>query len=110
VPLKKLREVFVTQPMLRKNLSQIFKIHLHFPRIHFERRRSKIGKNGKKKKEKWFYFREGGIPDPPKGVSGFFLGGGSHEGGSGIFKGCRFVLIWYGWDMRYKVCVGAEGG
>jgi hypothetical protein len=61
--LQKMREVFVLQPVLRKKKSRLFKIHLHLPRICFERRHSEIGKNGKK--EKRFYFQEGGIPGPP---------------------------------------------
>jgi hypothetical protein len=48
-PLKKLKEVFVLQPMLRKNLSCIFKIRLRFPKNQSERGRGKIGKNGKTK-------------------------------------------------------------
>jgi hypothetical protein len=31
VPVRKMREVFVIQPVLRKKLSHIFKIHLFFP-------------------------------------------------------------------------------
>jgi hypothetical protein len=53
-PLKKLREVFVLHPVMRKNLSRIFKIHFHFPRIRFERRHGEQAKNGKKLK-KWFF-------------------------------------------------------
>jgi hypothetical protein len=61
---EKMKEVFVPQPVLRKNLSRIFKIHLRLPKNRSGRGRGKTGKNGK-------FFRKvvfcvvSGIPDPP---------------------------------------------
>jgi hypothetical protein len=59
-----MREVFVLQPVLRKNLSRIFKIRLLLPKNRSERGRGKTDKNGKKK-EKVVFFKESGIFDPP---------------------------------------------
>jgi hypothetical protein len=55
---------FCSSPVMRKNLSRIFKIHLHFPRIRFERRHGETGKKWQKY-EKVVFFAIGGIPDPP---------------------------------------------
>ena len=63
-PMKKLREVFVIQPVLRKKLSRIFKICLRLPIKCLERTHSKIDKNGKNM-QKWFFFVLSGILDPP---------------------------------------------
>jgi hypothetical protein len=77
-PLQKLREVFVLQPVLRKNLSRIFKIHLHFPRNGLGRRHGETGKKWQKY-EKVVFFLKAVFRTPPEVVSGFFfffLGGG----------------------------------
>jgi hypothetical protein len=63
-PLQKMREVFVIQPVLRKNLSHIFKIHFLFPRNFLGRTHGETGKKWKKY-EKVVFFALGGIPDPP---------------------------------------------
>jgi hypothetical protein len=63
-PVKKLREVFVLQPVMRKNLSQIFKIRLHLPRISSGKRRAEQAKIGKKMK-KAVFFRDGWYSGPP---------------------------------------------
>jgi hypothetical protein len=75
-PLKKMREVFVRQLVLRKILSRIFKIYLHLPRICFERRHSEIGKNGEKGKS-GFIFGKAVFRSSPEVVSGFRGWGGS---------------------------------
>jgi hypothetical protein len=51
-----MREVFVIQPVMRKNLSRIFKICLRLPRNYFERGRGKTGKNGKKNEKSGFFY------------------------------------------------------
>jgi hypothetical protein len=66
--MKKLREVFVIQPVLRKKLSRIFKICLRLPIKCLERTHSKIDKNGKNM-QKWFFFVLSGIPDPPPSLN-----------------------------------------
>jgi hypothetical protein len=63
-PLEKLKEVFVLQPVLRKNLSRIFKIRLRLPKNRSEKGRGKTGKNGKTK-VKVIFFTKRKIPDPP---------------------------------------------
>jgi hypothetical protein len=61
---EKMREVFVLHPVMEKNLSRFLKIHFHLPRIGLGRRHAEQAKMGEKW-EKRFFFREGGIPDPP---------------------------------------------
>jgi hypothetical protein len=49
-PVKKLREVFVLQAVMEKNLSRFLKIHFHLPRNGLGRRhveQAKMGENGK---------------------------------------------------------------
>jgi hypothetical protein len=53
-PLQKMKEVFVPQPVLRKNLSRIFKIRLRLLKNRPGRGCGKIGKNGKNE-GKWFF-------------------------------------------------------
>jgi hypothetical protein len=57
-------EVFVPQPVMRKNLSRIFKIHLRLHRIGLGRRHGKTGKNWQKYGKVVFLVKSG-IPDPP---------------------------------------------
>jgi hypothetical protein len=67
-PVKKLREVFVLHPVMEKNLSRFLKIHFRSPGIGFGRRHTEQAKMGdflKNIGESGFFFREGGIPDPP---------------------------------------------
>jgi hypothetical protein len=53
--MKTLREVFVIQPVLRKTLSQILKIRLHFPRIASGKRNVEQGKRVKFGKKRFFF-------------------------------------------------------
>jgi hypothetical protein len=77
-PLQKMREVFVLQPVLRKKLSRIFKIHLFSQNRPPEddmlnrQKMAKIEKSG-------FFFGKAVFRTPPEVVSGFFFfrGGGS---------------------------------
>jgi hypothetical protein len=65
--LKKMREVFVINLVMEKNLSWFIKIHFLSPGIDFIRRHTEQEKMGdffKKYWRKWFFFREGGITDP----------------------------------------------
>jgi hypothetical protein len=61
---QKLREVFVLQPVLRKNLSRFLKSIFIFPESVLKEDIVKQAKNGKKLKKR-FFFVIGGIPDPP---------------------------------------------
>jgi hypothetical protein len=69
-PMKKLREVLVPQPDMRKNLYWILKIHLHFPRIASRKRHTKQAKNVKFGKND-FFFGKAIFWTPPKVVSSF---------------------------------------
>jgi hypothetical protein len=79
-PVKNMKEVFVLQPVMNKNLSLFFKIHLHFLGILFGSRRVEQAKMG------GFEFfwggrfcrGEGGFRTPPEVVSGIGRGGGSN--------------------------------
>jgi hypothetical protein len=59
---------FFPHPIMEKNLSFFSKCILVCPESHSEIAWSKMLR-------KRFFFRQGGIPDPPEVVSGFFLGG-----------------------------------
>jgi hypothetical protein len=108
-PLQKLREVFVLQPVLRKNLSRIFKIHLRFPRNCLGRTHAETGKNGKNMK-KWFFSRKAVFRTPPEVVSGFFFffffgggGGGSAGIGTDTWRGGGFENHYSGPPPLVKV-------
>jgi hypothetical protein len=57
-PVKNMKSNFVLHPMMNKNLSQFFKIHLHFPGILFGSRRVEQAKMGG-----FEFFGEGGFAE-----------------------------------------------
>ena len=99
--LKKMREVFVLQPVLRKNLSQIFKIHVFFPRINLGRRHGETGKKWQKY-GKVIFFRGRGVvfenyhSGPPLSLKFVWWGGVRN------FYGPFVLLLWCEWrGVRY---------
>jgi hypothetical protein len=63
-PMQKLREVFVLQAVMEKNLSRFLKIRFHLPRNSLRRRHDEQAKMGENEKS-GFFFWDGWYSGPP---------------------------------------------